>query len=52
MEVVVELTVQQEQVLRAAGERRWPGEPIEAALARAFLEHCREAPPDSEEAEG
>jgi hypothetical protein len=50
MDVDVELTAQQEQLLRAAGERRWPGEPLEVVLARAFLEHCREARPDAEEA--
>ena len=51
MEVVVQLTAQQEQVLRAAVERCWPGIPLEAQLAKAFLaqymeEHGRaENPP-------
>jgi hypothetical protein len=42
MEVLVELTAQQEQALRAAAETRWPGLPPEARLAEAFADHCRD----------
>jgi hypothetical protein len=42
MEVVVQLTAQQEQALRAAAETRWPGLSLEAQLAEAFAEQCRE----------
>jgi hypothetical protein len=43
MEVVVQLTAQQEQALRAAADRCWPGMPLEVQLANALADQCLEA---------